>query len=106
MIQIEIIDEPKQKFSLILNSRRVTFELWYSVFNDRWSLDLSIDGDKVLHGRKIVTGIDLLEAFDFGIGVIFAWSNGNQAPTRENLPLGLVRLYHTTREEIDAAVAT
>ena len=105
MIEINVIDEPKQKFSLVLNSRRVTIELWYSVFGDRWSADVSIDGEKVLHGRRIVSGVDLLASFNFGIGIIFAHSDLNEKPTRDNLPLGIVKLYHTTQEEVDASVA-
>lgn len=105
MIEFNIIDEPKQKFSVLLNRRRVTFTLWYNQTNDRWSFDLALDNAPVLHGRKIVTGVDLLAPYNLGIGVLFAFSDTDQAPNRENLPLGIVKIYHTTQEEIDAAVA-
>jgi hypothetical protein len=107
MIEFRILDEPKQKFSTVLNNRRVTFQIWYSVTTQRWSMDLAIDGAPVLHGRKIVTGVDLLAAFSFGIGVIFALSEVRDSiPDRSGLPLGTVKLYHTTQEEIDASVVT
>lgn len=105
MIEFKIIDEPRQKFSVLLNQRRVTFTLWYSVFSDRWSFDLAIDGEPVLHGRRIVAGVDLLKPFNFGIGILFAWPEGEAVPNRDALPLGTVKLYHTTQEEIDATVA-
>lgn len=106
MIEFRILDEPRQKFSVVLNRRRVTFELWYNVTTQRWSMDLAIDGAPVLHGRRIVTGVDLLAPFSFGIGILFAWPEVTGAvPDRQALPLGTVRLYHTTQEEVDASVA-
>jgi len=105
MIQIRIIDEPRQKFSVILNRRRVTFELWYNVTNQRWSMNLAIDGAPVLYGRRIVTGVDLLAPFSFGLGILFAWTENGSLPDRGSLPLGTVKLYHTTQEEVDASVA-
>jgi hypothetical protein len=105
MIEFKIVDEPKQKFSLVLNGRRVTFLLWYSRISGRWSFDLSIDNGPVIRGRRIVTGVDLLAPFNLGIGILFAFSETGAEPTRENLPLGIVKLYHTTQEEVDAAVA-
>ena len=72
---------------------------------ERWTFDFSIDGNAVLHGRRIVTGIDLLAAFDFGIGAIFAVPTGNASPGRTQLPDGRVKLFHATQEEIDAAMA-
>lgn len=106
MIEFRILDEPRQKFSVLLNRRRVTFELWYSITSKRWSMDLAIDGAPVLHGRRIVTGVDLLAPFNLGIGILFAFPEvAGAAPDREALPLGIVRLYHITQEEIDASVA-
>lgn len=106
MIEIRVLDEPNQKFSLVLNAQRITLRFWYSVFNDRWSIDVSVDGDPVLTGRKVVAGVNLLEPFNLGIGMIFAWSEGGDEPGRDALPLGLVKMYHATEEELDAAVAS
>lgn len=105
MIELDILDESKQKFSLIVAERRVTIELWYSVAIDRWSFSLALDGDMVITGRKIVTGVDLLAPFNLGIGVLFAHSESGALPTRNALPLGLVKLYHATQEEVDAAIS-
>lgn len=102
MIMFEIADVADQQFAAILERRRVTIRLRYNVTIDRWSFDLSIDDLPRLYGRRIVLGVDLLEPFDFGIGVIFASdvTPGSQ-PTRNNLPAGLVRLFHTTEAEIE-----
>lgn len=106
MIQLDILDESRQKFSLILNDQRVTIELWYAVSTDRWSFNLALDGEWVLTGRKIVTGVDLLAPFQLGLGVLFAHSESGAVPNRSNLPLGIVKLYHATQEEVDAAVSS
>lgn len=105
MIEFRILDEPRQKFSVLLNRRRVTFELWYSLTSKRWSMDLAIDGAPVLHGRRIVTGVDLLAPFNLGIGILFAFPEvAGAVPDRSGLPLGKVKLYHTTQEEVNEAV--
>lgn len=106
MIQLDILDESKQKFSVILNNQRVTIQLWYSVLKDRWSFDLALDGEWVINGRRIVMGVDLLAPFQLGIGVMFcAPETPGAVPDRTALPLGLVRLYHATQGEVDAAVS-
>lgn len=107
MIEFSVIDEADQRFATILNQRRVTIRLRYNVSTDRWSMDLSIDDQPVLHGRRIVTGVDLLAAFNFGVGVIFAFpTTEGGVPDREGLPSGLVRVFHTTEAEIADALAT
>ena len=106
MIQIKVLDAPKQKFSVLLERRRVTFELWYNVTTDRWTMDLSIDGAPVLQGRRIVTGVDLIAPFNFSIGALFALAEASgDVPDRDALPQGTVKLYHATQEEIDASMA-
>ncbi len=96
MIEFNITQAPDQQFGVVLNGRRVTIRLRYNPTSDRWTFDLAIDDEPVLMGRCIVTGVDLLDSFDFGIGAIFALSETTDdiLPTRNNLPAGLVKLYH------------
>lgn len=106
MIAFKIIDAADQQFGATLNNQRVTIRMRWNLTSGRWSFDLSIDDVPVLTGRRIVTGIDLLSAFDFGIGAIFALpAVANAEPGRDDLPAGNVRLYHATQDEIDAAAA-
>lgn len=105
MIEFEIADHADQKFATTLNNRRVSMRLRHNPTNDRWSLDFSIDGEAVLHGRRIVSGSDLLAAFNLGIGAIFALPEGDDLPGRTQLPQGRVKLYHATSEELSEAVA-
>jgi hypothetical protein len=101
MIEIPVIDAADQQMAATLGGRRVTLRLRYNVNADRWTFDLSIDDVPVLTGRKIVTGIDLLAPFKFGIGLLFADDGGKGIlPGRTELPRGLVRLYHASEAEI------
>lgn len=108
MIAFRIANLPDQQFATVLNGRRVTIRLRYNVTVDRWSFDLSIDDLPVLYARRIVTGVDLIEPFKFGLGLIFALDVTVGAdPNRVQLPNGEVRLYHATEEELaDAAVSS
>lgn len=101
-----IRDHADQQFGTIINGRRVTIRLRYNVTSDRWSFDLSIDDQPVLHGRRVVTGVDLLAPFDFGLGVIFAAAVTTGAvPDRNALPNGTVRMFHATDAEVAAVSA-
>lgn len=101
-----IRDHADQQFGTIINGRRVTIRLRYNVTSDRWSFDLSIDDQPVLHGRRVVTGVDLLAPFDLGLGVIFAAAvTAGADPDRDALPNGTVRMFHATDAEVAAVSA-
>lgn len=105
MIEFSIVDAADQQFGALLNNRRVTLRLRYNTSIKRWGMDVSIDDLPVLQGRKIVTGVDLLEPFDFDIGAIFAVPVKEGAvPDRQALVNGDVRLYHASAEEIASAL--
>lgn len=101
-----VTDHADQQFGTIINGRRVTFRLRYNQSNNRWSFDLSIDDQPVLHGRRVVTGIDLLAPFNFGLGIIIAAVvTPGAVPDRDALPAGEVRIYHLTDAEAEAMAA-
>lgn len=100
-----ILDQSDQQFGTVIGTKRVTIRVRYNPASDRWSFDLSIDDVPVLHGRKIVTGVDLLAPFNFGLGVIFAAAvTTGSVPDRSALPNGTVKVFHATDDEV-AAVA-
>lgn len=105
MISFKIADAADQKFSTILNNRRVTFRLRFNHTSKRWSFDMALDGDYVLHGRRIVPNVDLIEPFKFGVGVIFAYSVNGGTPGRQELVDGRVKLYQVSEAQRDAALA-
>lgn len=103
MIELKIEDHADQQFEAVFENRRVTVRLWYNNTSERWEFDLAIDDLPVLNGRRVVTGVDLLKSFDFGIGVLFAADVvAGSVPDRSSLPAGLVKLFQTTDEEIEA----
>lgn len=105
MIDFTIADAADQQFSCVLNGRRVTIRLRFNETSHHWGMDLAVDDQPVIRGRKIVTGVDLLQPFRLGIGAIFAVpERPGLEPNRDNLPRGLVRLYHASEAEM-AAVA-
>ena len=106
MIEFPILDEADQQFGAVLNNRRVTLRVRYNTTTDRWSLDVSIDNTPVLHGRRVVAGVDLLLPFSLGIGAVFAVPvKDGEVPNRAGLPGGRVKLYHASEAEIGEALA-
>jgi len=104
MVQFDIRDAGRQQFSVIIDQRRVTILLSFNHVANRWFFDLALDGEFVLHGRKVITGVDLIRNFGFGVGGIIAYSpNGNQ-PTRQSFINGESGLYSVTQDEINEAI--
>lgn len=109
MIELPVINEADQLFSAVLDGIRVTFRLRYSPFYDRWSMDLSIDDEPVIYGRRIVVGSDLLAPYNLGIGSLIAIAPDGGAAMPANrtaLPNGQVRLYHFTADEVPVATSS
>jgi hypothetical protein len=108
-VEFKILPVSDQQFSVSLNGKRCTMRIRYNTSNNRWSFNLALDDVMILHGRRIVMGIDLVAAFDFDIGVIFAGIdadiNRNREPGWDEMVGGIVKLCHTTLEDIDAAEA-
>lgn len=99
-----ILDQADQQFGTVIAGRRVTIRVRYNPTSDRWSFDLSIDDQPVLHGRRIVTGVDLLAPFGLGLGVIFAAAvTPGAVPDRQGMPAGTVKLFHASEDEVAAA---
>jgi len=99
MQQIAIANEADQQFGLVLNNTRITMRVRYSSTSDRWNYDLSIDDLPILHGRRLVSGVDLLEQFNLGLGslVLFDVKAGTD-PDRRALPDGSVGLFYIPPE--------
>jgi hypothetical protein len=94
--ELPIIDAPSQSFTTTLSGRRCDFVVNYSTWANRWSFDLDVDGIRALSGRRIVTGVDLVQPFALGIGNLIAapWGDSTAEPGRTELPSGRVRLFH------------
>lgn len=103
MKEITITDDPDQRFSVTLNGRRVTFRFRYNPTWDRWTFDLARDDVPVIYGRRVVVGVDMLRAFNLGLGALVARAmTPGAVPDRYGLPRRSVRLYSVTQEDLDA----
>jgi hypothetical protein len=108
VIEFRVIPAADQQFGAVLQGRRATIRLRFNPTARRWSLDLAIDDQFVLHGRRIVTGVDLLRPFDFGIGRLYAMTaspDSKAEPGFTELHSGIVRLYHVSDAEITTYAA-
>lgn len=103
MNAFRISDHADQRFDAILNGQRVSIRLRWNGFIGRWCFDLAVSSTPVLHGRRVVSGVDLLSAFNFGLGLIF--TSGSTAPGYDELVDGAVKLFHATEAEYQAALA-
>lgn len=102
--EIPIIDAPSQAFSTTLAGKRCDFVVNYSTWANRWSFDLDVESVRVLSGRRIVLGVDLIAPFNLGIGSLVAapWGDEDVEPGRTELPSGRVRLFHYDPNEVSA----
>jgi len=102
--EIPIIDASSQAFTTTLAGKRCDFVVNYSTFANRWSFDLDVESVRVLSGRRIVLGVDLIAPFNLGIGSLVAaqWGDEDVEPGRTELPSGRVRLFHYDPNEIAA----
>lgn len=100
-VKFNMLNQANQKFSAVLNDQRVTFHTLYSNFADRWSMDVAIDDNYVLTGRKILPGVNILKPFNYGIGdVVALGEKSTYQAARNEIPNGLVNIYHAAIEEI------
>ncbi len=92
-----------QVFSMILETRKVTIRLVYIALLDRWTIDLDRDEVTILSGQRLVTGIDMLGAYNFKLGALFciAGDGPGDDPGRNDFEERL-QLIHVSEDEIEA----
>jgi len=96
MNRLIFTSEPGQRYSFAMGDRKVTISFRYNLAINRFTFSLSIDEAEVLSGRRLVTNVDLLKPFAFGVGALIAYDpdgRGREA-TLENLARGDVRVAH------------
>ncbi len=59
MIEIPLINEPYQEFTIELDGVSCDFFVNWNTISNCWSFDLRIDGSFVILGKRIVSGINL-----------------------------------------------
>lgn len=95
--ELVLLDQPSQTMDVAMNGQRVKFHFKYNTRSDHWTFDLYRGNVALLHGKKLVLGIDLLERYSFGLGSVLCHRFINREepiePNRSNLPKRDVRLY-------------
>lgn len=98
---IPVAESHDQEMSVFMAGQRVTLRLRCNVSTDRWSVDLSRDDEPILHGRRVLTRVDALEPFDFGLGSLFFHATQDDAvPNYDNVVAGIVELIHVEPGEV------
>ena len=73
MIELKLIDFAKQKFTATIKNQQCTFNFKYNSVMEAWTFDLTINGELMLSGRKLVNDINILKPFTkIDIGIMFS----------------------------------
>jgi len=94
--EITVTDVPWQRLETYLSDTAVSIELWWNETSARWSMSLEIAGTLVLSGKRLVTGVNLLAPYEFGIGSFYVvdYEGLGGAPGRDSLPSGQFIICH------------
>lgn len=95
LYELPVLAQPGQMFSTVTNGQKITIRLRYNTATERFSMDLAIDEVPALTGVKLVSNVDFLEPFDFGIGKLFVAGvrDAETEPTLQAFADGRVKLY-------------
>ena len=100
IVVLPVIASTNQAMSTIIDNRLIEFRFWYNPTSDRWSVDVAIDDEYVLYGRRMVTGVDILAPFRLGIGAIYLEGpSEHDEPNRANILNNFVKIYSVTDDE-------
>jgi len=104
IVELPIISAASQIFTTVLSNRLCMFLVNFSETSKRWSFDLWIENEIALQGRRIVTGVDLIAPFEFGIGELHAVPvQPGIEPGRDELPAERVRFVQVVYSDDEAA---
>lgn len=95
--RIVLNDSAGQKFSTIIDGRRIEFSFRYNTLIERFRFDISINGTIILQGRTLIEDVDLLKVYErlFNIGNLFCVDidGKNREPNLTNISNGNVRIF-------------
>ena len=95
VVEIPVIDAPRQSLSTSLNGVPVVLHLAFNEFAGLWALGVALDGVWRVTGRMMIPGVDLLKPFGLGLGklALIDMARDGSTPGRAEVPAGLFRLY-------------
>jgi hypothetical protein len=83
VIVIPVLNEPAQKFDILLEGTIWTFYISYSSLDELWYMGIEQNAFTLCSGVKMVSGMDLVRAFNIMQGqlVVVVGDDYNQDPT-------------------------
>ena len=92
-------------FTIDLNGEVYTFRTLYNSRFGNWSFDLLKDDVEIASGISMILGSDIIDQFNFNIGVLFMVDLETTNLDATAFDIGeRVVLVHTTQEEIENAL--
>ena len=99
---IEILPNiPSQSFNITLEGQSIDFSIIWNSRGNYFSANLSRDGEELINGLVLKTGVQLLEPYNFNIGGLFVINaTGNKQEMTINNVNTDTFLFHFTEEEL------
>lgn len=103
-IKIDIIDAPKQVIKFNAAGIGYTVELIYNHTDVHWFINFTVDNRRLVTGRRLLVGIDLIS--EYFAGMLYAKDSSNNVTPASyaSLVAGNTRLYFITRKEVQEFV--
>ena len=74
MLAIPLLNQPRQRFDVLLNGQQAGIEIWWQPLSAAWYLSLSVGGDPIAAGRQVAPWQPLVQSDGFN-GDLMAVSN-------------------------------
>lgn len=103
MIQIPLLTEPAQSFSIVIGEEEYNFRVIYNAREETFSMDIS-GTDFEIGGINLVGGCDILKQYSIPIENMFVIDLTGEGtdPTIDNLGVGNALVIATDAELIEA----
>lgn len=103
IVELPLTSDPSQSFTVQLGDVKYYVAARYNDRNGVWTLDLSDDATRqpIITGMAIVLGVDLLDAYNLGIGRLIAVDGSSMSEDATASDLGVrVALYWLSPDEV------
>ena len=104
MNRVRFTSDPAQRRSVLSGGRRHTFT--FRTIGDSLHVDVARDDATLAAGLRVVGGVDILGASDFGVGALIAERVTGEGPvTAQDVFTGRVRVLHVPADTVARAEA-
>lgn len=102
MLEIPLTNDPYQKFSVFIDDTRYDCELSFNDRMEAWTMNVSSNGEELIHGLPLLSGVNIVDQFLFFEDNVFVLNinDDTQNPTFEDIGEES-KLLIVTQEEIN-----